>query len=203
MEGMLLFLQGLALGFTAAASPGPFQAYLIALAVQNGWRRAWPAAFAPLLSDGPIVALALLALSAIPGWLLRGLRLAGGLFLLYLAWAAWQSLRRPDSQPPPERAAGAGLIKAALANALGPGPWLFWSTVGGPAFLAGWGESPSSGLLFLMGFYLTMLAVLSALIALFAAAGQLGPRFVRRLRALSALLLLGFAIYQLWNGATA
>ena len=52
-------LQGLTLGFAAGAQPGPFQTYLITQTLSQGWRRVWIAAFAPLVSDGPIVALAL------------------------------------------------------------------------------------------------------------------------------------------------
>ncbi len=95
MDRMSYLLQGLVLGFSAAASPGSFQAYLIAQSIQNGWRRAWPAMFAPLVSDGPIVALVLLVLLAVPHWLVRGLRLAGGLFLLYLAWNVLRGVAQP------------------------------------------------------------------------------------------------------------
>lgn len=45
---------GLTYGFACAVQPGPFQAYLVSLALAHGWRRALPAALAPLLSDGPI-----------------------------------------------------------------------------------------------------------------------------------------------------
>ena len=50
-------LQGLALGFAAGAQPGPFQTFLISQTLSQGWRRTWIAAFGPLVSDGPIVAL--------------------------------------------------------------------------------------------------------------------------------------------------
>ena len=48
---MLTFLlQGLTLGFAAGAQPGPFQTYLISQTLSQGWRRAWIAAFAPLVA---------------------------------------------------------------------------------------------------------------------------------------------------------
>ena len=81
-------LQGLGLGLTAAAQPGPFQAYIISESLSRGWRRALPAALAPLLSDGPIILIAILLLTRLPAGWERILNLLGGLFVLYLAWGA-------------------------------------------------------------------------------------------------------------------
>lgn len=200
---MAFLIQGLALGLAAASSPGPFQAFLISQALRTGWRRAWPAAFAPLLSDGPVVLLVLLALSTTPAWLLSGLRIAGGLFLLYLAIGAWRSLPTSASPPAAPPAAGAGLARAALTNALSPGPWIFWSTVGGPAFLGGWRLNGTWGIAFLAGFYCAMIAVSLGLIGLFAAAGRLGARAMRTLQMVSASLLAGMGLYQLAAGLSA
>lgn len=197
---MAFLLQGLALGLAAASSPGPFQAFLISQALRTGWRRAWPAAFAPLLSDGPVVLLVLLALSTTPAWLLSGLRIAGGLFLLYLAIGAWRSLPTSGNQPAGQPAAGAGLARAALTNALSPGPWIFWSTVGGPAFLGGWRLNVTGGIAFLAGFYCAMIAVSLGLVGLLSAAGHLGARAMRTLQMVSAALLAGMGLFQLSAG---
>lgn len=199
----MYFLQGLLLGISAAASPGPFQAYLLARALKGGWRRTWAAAFAPLISDGPVVLLVLLVLSVVPAWLLAALRLAGGFFLLYLAWGILSPLLRskPDETAPeggasPPQSGGKTLWQAAVMNALSPGPWIFWSTVAGPAFLQGWQAAPADGFGFLAGFYSAMLAVLSVLIAVFAVLGRARPRFVRFFHLVSGLLLAGFGLYQ-------
>ena len=67
-------------GFAAAAAiqPGPLQAFLLSRVLRDGWRRTLPAAFAPVLSDGPIALLMLFLLRAMPVWLQSGLRVAGG-----------------------------------------------------------------------------------------------------------------------------
>lgn len=65
----LYLLQGIGYGFAAAAQPDPFQTYLISQTLLKGWKRTLPAAFAPLVSDGPIIALCLLVLSRVPLWL--------------------------------------------------------------------------------------------------------------------------------------
>ena len=67
---------GMTYAFAAAVQPGPLQSYLISQTLSHGWRRTLPAAFSPLISDGPVIALALLVLSRVPAWLAQGLRLA-------------------------------------------------------------------------------------------------------------------------------
>src|SRR5450830_861155 len=94
MPGYLIL--GMTYAFAAAVQPGPFQTYLISQTMANGWRRTAPAAFAPLLSDGPIIALVLLVLSRMPGWLVQALQCAGGIFLLYLALGAFKTWRDLD-----------------------------------------------------------------------------------------------------------
>src|SRR5688500_10386811 len=108
-------LQGLGYGVTAASQPGPFQTYLISQTFTRGWKRTLPAVLAPLISDGPIILLCMLVLSQVPAWLQRGLYLAGGLFILYLAYGAYQSWKNFDSSiPKPETDVQQGIFKAAL-----------------------------------------------------------------------------------------
>jgi len=192
---------GAGLAFAAAVQPGPFQTFLVSETLSRGWRRTVPAAFAPLLSDAPIVAVALLVLTRIPGEMIRILHLAGAVFLFYLAWSAWQSWRRYDANDELEADAGQRtVIKAAFVNFLNPNPWLGWSLVMGPLFLAGYREAPVRGVAFVVGFYVTMVACLVGLITLFAFARQLGPRVRRVTLGLSVIALAGFGGYQLWLG---
>lgn len=197
----LYLIQGIGFGFAAAAQPGPFQTYLVSQTLTKGWRRTLPAAFAPLLSDGPIIALCLLVLSQVPAWLERILYLAGGVFILYLAYGAYKAWR--DFNPgPPDAKAGVqqSVLKAALMNALSPGPYIYWTLVTGPILLRGWREAPLDGIGFLAGFYVTIVMSLMAIILLFGTAQKLGPAFNRALVGLSALALFVFGLYQLWLG---
>jgi hypothetical protein len=50
------------------------------------------------------------------------------------------------------------VLKAALVNALGPGPYLFWGLIAGPILLAGWRVSPGHAISFLVGFYGTLIS---------------------------------------------
>ena len=195
-------LRGMGYGLYAAAQPGPFQAFVLSQTLNRGWRRTLPMALAPLISDGPIIALVLLVLNQIPTSLEGYLYLTSGLFVLYLAWGAYANWRRAAGRetPPPSPANHQGLLKAALMNMLSPGPYVFWSLVTGPELLQGWRTSPAHGLGFLGGFYLAMVAGLAGLIVLFGTARHLGPRVNRVLMIASAVALLGFGLYQLWRG---
>lgn len=199
----IYILQGVGLGFSAAVLPGPFLAYLMSQTLARGWKRALPAALAPLVSDGPIIALCLFILSQIPPWFERVLHFAGGTFILYLAYGAFKAWRRYD---PGIVAAESGIrgsvLKAALMNTLSPGPYIYWSLVTGPILIRGWRETPAHGIGFLAGFYITIVLSLAAIILIFGLARQLGPNVNRALIGVSAMALFFFGFYQLWLGAT-
>jgi threonine/homoserine/homoserine lactone efflux protein len=198
---MLYFLQGATLGLSATASPGPFQAFLISQTLKNGWRRTWPAAFAPLISDGPIVATVLLLLTQTPAWFLSGLQIAGGLFVLYLAFGAFMALKTATVaiETPPE-APHRNFFKAVAMNALSPGPYIFWGVLAGPIVLEAWRQSPQLGLSFVLGFYGMMIGGSVLFVVLFATASQLGPWVNYALRLISGIALLVFGVYQLTVG---
>ncbi len=196
---------GAAYAFACAVQPGPLQAYLVSQALARGWRRALPAALAPLVSDGPIALLALLVLTRLPDRLLPALRLAGGAFLLYLAWRALGAWRRYRG-PRPDAGGGSparGVLSAATVNLLNPNPYLGWSLVMGPMLLKGWREGPAHGLALVGSFYATMVASLALIIVVFAAARSLGPRVGRALVLASAAALAAFGIWQVWSGSAA
>ena len=194
---------GVAYGFAAAMQPGPFQTYLITQTLRNGWRQTLPAVFAPLLSDGPIIALVLLMLSQIPAWWLQTLRFAGGAFVLYLAIGVLRAWRHVDASRSMNAPAQQSVLRAAFVNVLNPGPYLYWSLVMGPLLLSGWQEAPAYGISLLVGFYVTMLVSLAGILLLCAGAGKLGTEITRGMLGLSGVALMGFGLYQIWSGLAA
>ena len=197
----LYLLQGIGYGLAAASQPGPFQTYLISQTLTRGWKRTLPAALAPLVSDGPIILICVLVLSQVPVWMQRILYIAGGLFILYLAYGTYNSWKNFDSRlPSVETGTKQSILKAALMNALSPGPYIFWTLVTGPILLKGWRETPVNGIGFLIGFYVTLVSSLAALILIFGTAAKLGPKFNRMLLGISAIALTCFGLYQLWLG---
>ena len=197
----LYLLQGIGYGLAAASQPGPFQTYLISQTLTRGWKRTLPAALAPLVSDGPIILICVLVLSQVPVWMQRILYVAGGLFILYLAYGTYDSWKNFDSRLPSlETGTQLSILKAALMNALSPGPYIFWTLVTGPILLKGWRETPVNGIGFLIGFYVTLVSSLAALILIFGTAAKLGPKFNRMLLGISVIALTCFGLYQLWLG---
>ncbi len=193
---------GTVYAFAAVVQPGPLQAYLISQSLAHGWRRTVLASVAPVISDGPIIAVVLFILIQMPGWLVPILQGAGGVFLLYLAFGAWKTWQTYDGKKqdavPSHRQT---LFKAVVVNLLNPNPYLGWSLVMGPLLLRGWREAPSCGIALLLGFYGTIVLSSIGIVILFSSARSLGPRINRKLIVISAIALAGFGIYLLWQAA--
>ncbi len=194
---------GLTLGFSVGVQPGPLMAYLVSQALSNGWRKALPAAAAPLLSDGPIAVLVLLVLVRVPAGLVHWLRVLGGVFLLLLAAGAARNWLRYDASVPRAPVAERGLLQAATVNLLNPGPYLGWSLIVGPLLLKAWHEAPARAVALVAAFYGAMIATNAALVLLFHLTRALGPRVNRALVGASALGLAAFGVYQLAAGVAA
>jgi threonine/homoserine/homoserine lactone efflux protein len=197
--GEILFayvLIGGGFAFAAAIQPGPLQAYLLSSVVRRGWRRTLPASLAPLLSDGPIIVVALILLSRIPESFQTIVRAAGGLLLLYLAWTGFrQSSASPDSEQ--AESVPRTLFQAVVVNLLNPNPYLGWSLVLGPAVMDAWRHDPAYAVALIAAFYSTLVIGLAGTIFLFGSTNRLGPRGRRWLELISAGILAALGIYQL------
>lgn len=198
---LFYLLQGIGYGFAAAVQPGPFQTYVVSHTLTKGWKQSLLIAFSPLVSDGPIIAICLFVLSQVPIWFQNFLYIAGGLFILYLAYGAYTSWKNFDSNiSTTTSGVQQSILKGALMIVISPGPYIYWSLVTGPILLRGWRETPIHGLGFLMGFYVTVILGLTAIILVFGKARELGPKLSRFLIGVSALALFCFGLYQLWLG---
>jgi threonine/homoserine/homoserine lactone efflux protein len=192
------FLIGGGFAFAAAIQPGPLQAFLLSSVAQRGWKRTLPAALSPLLSDGPIALFVLLVLNRLPDAPGRILQAAGGILLLYLAWASYRQWIKPaimDSEQ--EGPAPRTLLQAAGINLLNPNPYLGWSLVLGPAFLDALREGPANAAVLIVAFYVTMVSMLAVTILLFGTTSFLGPRGRHTLILVSAITLGVLGAYRL------
>ena len=183
---LALIAQGIGFGYAAGSLPGPFQAFILSETLQRGWRHSIWLIFAPLLSDGPIIAIVLLLLRGASDNFLRVISAVGGTFILYLAYGLYGQIRRGDFEAmlaPAEGGAAAtpwsALRKGVGINALGPGPWIFWGTAMGPLLVDTWRTSPVHAVVFVVSFYLTFMLSLSGMILLFHQVRRLGPGVVR------------------------
>ena len=198
---IVYLLQGFSFGLSAGATPGPLHAYLMSQTLKGGVRRAIPAAFAPLLSDGPIITLVLLVLTQMPDSIVRGLQIIGGGFLIFLAWGAYRSFRTIHTEDALDSGSSQQSLRdATLVNLLNPNPHIFWGVVGGPILLEAWHEAASHALAFIGAFYVTMIGTLAGFVIIFASARQLGPQVSRILSGISAVALFMFGIHQITMG---
>ncbi len=198
MDTVSYLAKALTLGFSAAIIPGAFQAYLINQAATHNWRRAALLSFAPLLSDGPIVLLAILVLGIVPAWVLSVLQIVGGAFILYLAFHSLQGLLKPleaNIKPPPS-----SFWAAVLINLLNPNVYIYWGTISGPLFIEGWKQAPLKGVLFLVCFYIIMIITSNILILLVNRLRTLGNRIQRILQFISAGLMAVMGVVQFIAG---
>lgn len=199
MLSYLLF--GITYAFAAAIQPGPFQTFIISQTLKNGWKRTLPAAFAPVISDGPIIVLVLFILSNVPQWLLRFLQIGGGLLLLYLAYSSLKSFLNFDRLKKPEdNKTYNTLFKAVLVNVFNPAPYIGWSLIMGPLFIKGYRDASVNGIALITGFYITIVLSQMGIILLFGLARNLGPKVTHITLGIATVGLAVFGVYLLWQG---
>lgn len=196
----IYLIQGLGFGLAAASQPGPLQTYLISQALTRGWKKSLVNALAPLISDAPIILLCVLILNQVPDWFQTFLYIAGGLFILYLAYSTYKTWKNFDENQAQPESKIDGLPKAVMMNFLSPGPYIFWSLVTGPILVKGWRETPIHGISLLLGFYISFISSLMLIIFIFGAAAKVGPKVNKAMLGISTLALFLFGLYQLWQG---
>jgi threonine/homoserine/homoserine lactone efflux protein len=194
-----LFLEGAWLGLSAAAAPGPLQAYLLAQSVRNGAARTLPVACVPLATDPPLIAVVLLVLAQLPAGLLRALGIAGGLVVLWLGAGALRAAWAPPA-PAAAHRPPAGFVRALAVNFTNPNAWIWWSTAAGPILVSAWHGSPLSAAAFLAGFYLLLLGGNALFVLLAARLAGAGPGVARTLGAVSGVALVLFGGWRLAKG---
>lgn len=190
---------GIVLGLSAGFSPGPFLALVISQSLEHGPREGVKVAFAPLITDTPIVLFVvfLLARVADSRVVLGAITLAGGAFLLYLAYESFRATGpNLDARP----AQPQSVRKGVMVNFLNPHPYLFWLTVGCPIIIKAWAVNPFAAMAFLAGFYGCLIGskVLVAVCAGSARRFFAGRPYVYTMRFLGVLLLF-FAASLFWS----
>ena len=193
---------GLGMGFNAGISPGPLLALVIAASLRSGLRGGLLVAVAPLVTDLPIIALSVLLAGSLPPEATRWVATLGGLVVFWMGIETIRSGRRAElpgkgaAQAEPRREFWRGVA----VNALNPHPYLFWATVGGPALVSGWRESPLHALAFLVSFYVLLLGSKSMIAWLVSRqAGGLSQTWYRRALQASGVLMLALGVWLAWQ----
>jgi len=146
---------GAFLGLSCGVAPGPLLALLLAQTLRHGPGEGCKIALTPLVTDAPIIVVALVVAAKLAELrpLLGLVSLAGGAFVLYLAWDSFRPVRvgaETPSEPP------RSWFKGIVTNLLSPHPWLFWLTVGAAILARAIAQSWLVAVAFLFGFYLLL-----------------------------------------------
>jgi threonine/homoserine/homoserine lactone efflux protein len=140
-----------ALGTYAGFSPGPLLALLVSQTIKHGPKEGVKVAFAPMITDFPILLVSTFLLIRISNhkWILGVLSILGGVFLVYLAYAMTKTR---GVQVNVDKEVPNSLLKGVLVNVLNPHPYVFWMTVGAPTIIKGLAESFIAPAVFLGSF---------------------------------------------------
>ena len=195
-----LLIIGVILGIYAGLSPGPLLVLLISQTVKHGYKEGIRVAFAPLISDIPIILICLLFLSVISSYnsILGMISIIGGIYLVYLAYESFETkvlIENMDLEKPKS------LTKGVTLNLLNPAPYLFWITIGGPIIIPAYQENSISPLVFIISFY--FLLVSSKIVIAYITGKSrdfiTGKAYIYIMRVLGFVLII-FAIYFLYQG---
>jgi threonine/homoserine/homoserine lactone efflux protein len=188
------------LGLSSGFSPGPLLALVIAQTLRYGTHEGIKVSIAPLITDVPIIALSLFIVSRFAGMnmVLGVISLAGGLFVLYLAW---ETLRAPHPSAVPANDRAGSIGRGIVVNALSPHPYIFWITVGSPVIIRSYRESPSLAILFILSFLMCLIGA-KILIAVLVGRSQniLTGKVYHFIMGFLGLALFVFAIFLIRDG---
>ncbi len=202
---MFFLTQGISIAFAAGAQPGPFTTFLIGRTLAQGWRKSIILIFTPLVTDVPIILLAVLILKQFPPELARIIQLVGGLYLLWIAYGSWKQYKAGTiSFKADDSSAGVGqgklLMQGAVMGWLSPGPYIFWATLNGPLLVRGLNESLFSGLGFLLGFYGTFITILGVYVLVFDRLRRIDERVTRGIILLTLVVMVVFGGWLIVQG---
>jgi threonine/homoserine/homoserine lactone efflux protein len=155
MDSILFLTSGIVFGLTAGISPGPLFALVISETLRHSRKDGIKIAIAPLVTDLPIVLVALLLFSKIAAYhsILGAISILGGLFIASLAYGSLTA-KGMVSEGRPDRLRS--LRKGIIANFLNPNPYLFWMTVGAPTVIKALDASLLAAFFFMASFYVCL-----------------------------------------------
>ena len=192
-------LLGLSLGLGSGLAPGPLLALVIRSSLERGFAAGARVAVSPLVTDVPVIALAVVLAARLPMTVLGALGIGGGAFVLWLGVKALREQTRPAEAAVDGASPHTDVRRGALTNLLSPHPWVFWITVGAPILVGG---GIGGAALFVGAFYLMLIGtkvVLAWIIATGRSRIMKGRGYAAALR-VSGLLLAAAGILLIIEG---
>lgn len=144
-------LSGVIFGFSAGFSPGPLLTLVISETLSYNLKQGLKVAIAPLITDFPIVLIAILLLAKLShtNLILGIISILGGLLVFYMGYTSFKTKNvKIDMKAKPQ-----SLKKGIIVNFLSPHPYLFWLTVGAPTVIKAMDYSLLSASGFIVFFY--------------------------------------------------
>ncbi len=206
--GMQDLVAAASIGLGAGVSPGPLLTLVVTATLERGFGAGVRVAMAPLITDLPVIILAVFAAQAVPIAALSLLSLVGGLFVGYLGFDTLRQSRTAVLPAAGTLDAQAGdrrdLWRGAVVNILSPHPWLAWLTVLGPMLTNLGRRSLSLAGAFLVIFYLGLVGA-KVVIAMGIARGRrhVDTRWYRVILAACGALLVALGAVLVFQGGRA
>ena len=195
-----VFTAGLLLGAPSGLAPGPMLLLIISETLRHGKRAGVKVACIPLLTDAPIVLASSMLFTQITNMnmLLGGISIVGSIFLLNLGI---KSMRETNSEFLDYTPRPLLLKEIMITNLSNPNPYLFWFTVGAPLMVRSFQRNLSTGVSFLVSFYVGLVGV-KIIIAITTSKSRdfLQGFLYRRTMKLLSMMLIGFAVYLMLEG---
>ena len=191
MELLPTIMTGTLLGLSAGLAPGPLLTLVIAQTVRHNTKEGLKVSMAPLLTDLPIILIAVIILKGLSHLqvLLGAIACLGGLYVLYLAYDSFNTkptdLKTANIRPN-------SLRKGLVVNFMNPQPYLFWITVGAPLVWQYHADHPLAPWMFMGTFYMLLVGskMILALGVGKSKALLSGPRYLFVMRALGCALVI-------------
>jgi threonine/homoserine/homoserine lactone efflux protein len=198
---MLEYLtQGTLLGLAAGVAPGPLLVLVVTETIRHDTVAGVKVALAPMITDVPIITLAMLVLPRLPHFefILGVVSIIGALFIGYLACESFrtQGIQLHSTHIKPQ-----SLKRGVITNLLNPHPYVFWLGVGVPLIYRAAQVSYAGAAAFVGSFFVFIVGskIVLALIVNKSRTFLSGPVYIYIVRALGLLLAL-FAFILVRDG---
>ncbi|UCB45741.1 MAG: LysE family translocator [Spirochaetota bacterium] len=155
-ESIQFLTSGIVFGSVAGITPGPLLALVISETIKHDRRKGISVAFAPLITDLPIVFASVFILAKLAHYqlILGIISIAGATFICYLAY---ESFRVKGIELCGSEGGVRSLRKGIITNLLNPSPYIFWITVLAPTTIRAYTINIVAAVFFVLGFYLFLI----------------------------------------------
>ena len=124
---------------------------LLCSTIKHEFEEGLKVAFAPLISDIPLIIISLIIISFFEGYksILGIISILGGVYLVYLAYESFKFKPLDVDVSKPK-----SLRKGVTLNLLNPSPYIFWITIGSPIIIPAYTINSIAPLEFIISFYI-------------------------------------------------